>query len=80
MTTRETTSNDEDEEGNAMSGYSGGTGMNAREFYEEFKAMLDFVGVGFSGMQDAIVTIRDGKIFVTAGNRSARLDVPEEPE
>ena len=58
-----------------MSGYSGGTGMNAREFYEEFKAMLDFVGVGFRGMQDAIVTIRDGKIFVTAGNRSARLDV-----
>lgn len=54
--------------------------MNAREFYEEFKAMLDFVGVGFSGMQDAIVTIRDGKIFVTAGNRSARLDVPEELE
>ena len=54
--------------------------MNAREFYEEFKAMLDFVGVGFSGMQDAIVTIRDGKIFVTAGNRSARLDVPEESE
>ena len=54
--------------------------MNAREFYEEFKAMLDFVGVGFRGMQDAIVTIRDGKIFVTAGNRSARLDVPEELE
>ena len=70
----------QDEEGNEMSGYSGGTSMDAREFYEEFKAMLDFVGVGFRGMQDAIVTIRDGKIFVTAGNRSARLDVPEESE
>ena len=52
--------------------------MNAREFYEEFKVMLDFVGVGFRGMDNATVTVRDGKFFMTAENRSARLDVPEE--
>ena len=52
--------------------------MNAREFYDEFKAMLDFVGVGFTGMHNATVTVRDGKFFITAENRSARVDIPEE--
>ena len=52
--------------------------MNAREFYDEFKEMLNFVGVDFRGMEEATITIRDGKFFVTAEHRSARLDIPEE--
>lgn len=54
--------------------------MNAREFYDEFKSMLDFVGVGFTGMINASVSIRDGKFFVSVEGRSARLDVPEEKQ
>lgn len=50
--------------------------MDAREFYDEFKAMLDFVGVGFRGMENATVTVSDGKFFVTCDNKSARIDIP----
>ena len=45
--------------------------MNAREFYEKFKAALDFVGVGFAGMDTATIAVVDGQIIVTYAGASA---------
>lgn len=51
--------------------------MNAREFYEEFKAMLSFVGVRWGDMDQATVEVKDGHFVVTAGTRTARIAISE---
>ncbi len=45
--------------------------MNAREFYEKFKAALDFVGVGFAGMDTATIAVVDGQVIVSFAGASA---------
>ncbi len=46
---------------------------NAEYFYQSFKNALNFVGVGFSGMNDAVVYIEGNHFCVSANGLSARI-------
>lgn len=54
--------------------------MNASEFYRNFKEALDFVGVGFSGMDQAEVETCEGSMVVKANGKTASFEVEGEDE
>jgi len=50
--------------------------MNGEEFYDQFKAALDFLGVGFRGKADVEVTIVDGIFTMTVGTLRVSFPLP----
>lgn len=50
--------------------------MTGEEFYNEFKAALNYVGVGFHGMDRAVVCLDQGKLVVIANGKSCSLEIP----
>lgn len=53
--------------------------MNADYFYGEYKAALDFLGVGFHGMSDVQVYIKDGKFIMLSDDKEVSIILPKEP-
>lgn len=49
--------------------------MNASEFYEEFKSALDYLGVRWADMEEVTVTADEGYFFMSAGNKTIRLEM-----
>lgn len=50
--------------------------MNADYFYGEFKAMLDYLGVGFKGMSDVKIMIDGDKIVLSANDKECAIKIP----
>jgi hypothetical protein len=53
--------------------------MDADTFYEEFKAALDFLGVGFRGKDQVTVGLDGGKLCLVLGGKEARIALPAAP-
>lgn len=54
--------------------------MNGRDFYNEFKDALDYLGVGFAGMVDANVVLDGDKVFMYVdGGRRCSFEIPVLP-
>jgi hypothetical protein len=54
--------------------------MTAQEFYEEFKESLNYLGVGFAGMEDAEVFIENGRFGMSANGKETLLVLPKSGE
>lgn len=50
--------------------------MDAEEFYEEFKAALNFLGVGFRGMHQVTVKIEGCQFIMTLDNKQIAISTP----
>jgi hypothetical protein len=50
--------------------------MSAEEFYEEFKAALDFLGAGFHGKDQVEVHFNAGKFCMVRDGKEARVSLP----
>lgn len=51
--------------------------MDGKSFYEAYKEALDFIGVGFRGMEHADVWVEGDKLHVKFGESEAVLTVKE---
>ena len=50
--------------------------MNAEDFYEHFKAGLRYLGLSWGEMDQAVVTIINGKFVMTAADKSCVVELP----
>lgn len=50
--------------------------MTAQELYEELRAALDYLGVGFRGMNDAQVVLVGSKLVFRADGRECSVELP----
>lgn len=50
--------------------------MDAEEFYAEFKASLDYLGAGWSGRDQVVVSIEGDKFRMAFGGRETLLVLP----
>ena len=51
--------------------------MNAQEFYEYFKDALDYLGPGFSRMEQIIVYVQGDKVVLMCGDKEASIRLPQ---
>jgi len=49
--------------------------MNADDFYEHFKDALKYLGLDWGELDQAIVSIVDGKFIMTTAGRSCILEI-----
>lgn len=54
--------------------------MTAQDIYEAIKDALDYVGVGFHGMDKVNVTIDGNELYLVANGRTAVIAVPQRGE
>lgn len=50
--------------------------MTAEYFYGEFKAMLNYLEVGFNGMAEAKIMIEGDKIVLSANDKECSIKLP----
>lgn len=50
--------------------------MTGKDFYEEFKAALDYLGVGFRGMDEAQVQLDGSKLRISVDGRECAISIP----
>jgi hypothetical protein len=49
--------------------------MNAEDFYEHFKDALKYLGLDWSQMDQAVVSLVDGKFTMIAAGKSCTLEL-----
>ena len=49
--------------------------MNAEEFYDEFKAALDFLGLRWGDKDKATIWVRDGYLVLSVPGREASIQL-----
>jgi len=52
--------------------------MNAQDFYEEFKNALNYLGCGFSGMDEASIDLDGNKIRISCDDKDCSIVVKKE--
>lgn len=51
--------------------------MTVEDLYEELKAALNYLGVGFHGMREVQIILDGGKLRMTVEGRECAIEIPE---